>query len=85
MTIASEGHAACGFLLRAGQELWGKRFFIHARGQKKLKNFSRRVLKAISTHNLIHAPRRFYAPPPRRRQPAPQRPAPGARTPILYT
>jgi hypothetical protein len=35
MTIGSEGHAACGFLLRAGQELWGCRFFIYSRYNSK--------------------------------------------------
>ena len=66
MTIASES--------RAAQELWGKRFFIHARGQKNLKNSGGSVFIGLFFHTN---PTPFLLPQPQG----------GAEiyTPILYT
>ena len=45
MTIGSES--------RAAQELWGKRFFIHARGQKKFEElFKSGFYKGYFSHKL---------------------------------
>ena len=83
MTIGSEGHAACGFLSRAGQELWGCRFFIYSRyNSKTFRNsggsvFIRDIL-LLFIHKLacISAP---AAPPPA------SAPAPGARRSHPYS
>ena len=56
MTIGSES--------RAAQELWGKRFFMHARGQKNLKNSRGSVFIGLFFHTN---PTPFLRPQPQGR------------------